>query len=79
MTKRTRVAKEQAREFYEKVVKPHQRERYIVETLCPANSPVIFTVWDTKINAPYKYCFATQAEANQVCSYFNNKHREKQP
>lgn len=27
MTKRTRVAREQAREFYEKVVKPHHTER----------------------------------------------------
>lgn len=78
MSKRSRVAKEQAREFYEKAVKPHLRERYIVETLHPENSPVIFTVWDTEINAPYKHCFATRADAEAVCSFFNNKHKKEQ-
>lgn len=79
MSKRSDVAKEQAREFYEKVVKPSLCERYIVKPMYPANSPVIFTVWDTEINTPYKHCFYTREAAEEVCAYFNNKHRKNHP
>lgn len=47
-------------------------ERFVVYKINVQNSgDIIYTIEDTVLGLPYKYCFKTGEEAEAVCARFN--------
>lgn len=72
-----RVAKEQGRKFCEEVVKPAKSKRFVVRECHVQNSgETIYTIEDTVLGLPFRYCFKTQEAAEEQCANFNAKRRK---
>lgn len=72
-----RVAKEQGRKFHEEVAKPAVNKRFIVQECTVQNSgEKIYTVEDTVLGLPFRYCFDTREAAEIQCVIFNAKRKK---
>lgn len=52
-------------------------ERFVVYKINVQNSgDIIYTIEDTVLGLPFKYCFKTRKEAETVCARFNAKRKK---